>query len=79
MDDNVMLNALDRYYTRLSQVGYMDYHKVYSLLVGLYLNNMFKVLDNDDKNFTRDNELLNRALDCLESSNCMFSFLDCNC
>lgn len=79
MDDNIMLNALDRYYTRLSQVGYMDYPKVYSLLVGLYLNNMFKVLDKDDKNFTRDNELLNKALDCLESSNCMFSFSDCNC
>ena len=43
-----MLNALDRYFTRLSQVGYMDYPKVYSLLVGLYLNNMFKVLNRQD-------------------------------
>lgn len=79
MDDKTILTALDRYFTRLSQVGYMDYPKVYSLLVGLYLNNMFKILSEDDKNFTKDNELLHRAVNCLENSNCMFGFTDCNC
>jgi len=79
MDDKTLLTALDRYFTRLSQVGYMDYPRVFSLLVGLYLNNMFKVLSEDDKNFNENYNLLNTAVTCLSGSNCMFSFSDCNC
>lgn len=79
MDDKTMLTALDRYFTRLSQVGYMDYPRVFSLLVGLYLNNMFKVLSEDDKNFNENYNLLSTAVTCLSGSTCMFSFSDCNC
>lgn len=77
--DKQVLNSLDKYFTRLSQVGYMDYPKVYTLLVELYLNNIMKLLDPNDENFIKDNEIVCNALQCLNNSSCLIDFNGCNC
>ena len=70
---NLSYEALHRYFTRLSQSGYMKYTNVESLIVLLYIQELVKDQDLDIEEQT----IINKALPCLQGSNCMIPYSSC--
>lgn len=70
---NLSYEALHRYFTRLSQSGYMKYSNVDSLIVLLYIQEIVNEYDLDIEEQT----IINRALSCLQGSNCMIPYTGC--
>lgn len=70
---NLSYEALHRYFTRLSQSGYMKYSSVDSLIVLLYIQEIVKEFDLDIEEQT----IINKALSCLQGSNCMIPYSGC--
>lgn len=70
---NLSYEALHRYFTRLSQSGYMKYFNVDSLIVLLYIQEIVKEFDLDIEEQT----IVNKALSCLQGSNCMIPYSGC--
>ena len=70
---NLTYEALHRYFTRLFQSGYMKYSNVKSLIVLLYIQEIVKEYDLDIEEQT----IINKALSCLQGSNCMIPYLGC--
>lgn len=70
---NLSYEALHRYFTRLSQSGYMKYSNVDSLIVLLYIQEIVKEFDFDIEEQT----IINKALSCLQGSNCMIPYSGC--
>lgn len=70
---NLSYEALHRYFTRLSQSGYMKYSNVDSLIVLLYIQEIVNEFDLDIEEQT----IINKALSCLYRSNCMIPYLGC--
>ena len=70
---NLSYEALHRYFTRLSQSGYMKYSNVDSLIVLLYIQEIVKEFDLDIEEQT----IINKALSCLQGSNCMIPYSGC--
>lgn len=70
---NLSYEALHRYFTRLSQSGYMKYSNVDSLIVLLYIQEIGNEFDLDIEEQT----IINKALSCLYESNCMIPYLGC--
>ena len=70
---NLSYEALHRYFTRLSQSGYMKYSNVDSLIVLLYIQEIVNKFDLDIEEQT----IINKALSCLQGSNCMIPYSGC--
>lgn len=70
---NLSYEALHRYFTRLSQSGYVKYSSVDSLIVLLYIQEIVKEFDLDIEEQT----IINKALSCLQGSNCMIPYSGC--
>lgn len=70
---NLSYEALHRYFTRLSQSGYMKYTNVESLIVLLYIQELVKDYDLDIEEQT----IINKALSCLQGSYCMIPYSSC--
>ena len=70
---NLSYEALHRYFTRLSQSGYMKYSDVDSLIILLYIQEIVKEFDLDIEEQT----IINNALSCLQGSNCMIPYSGC--
>ena len=70
---NLTYEALHRYFTRLFQSGYMKYSNVKSLIVLLYIQEIVKEYDLDIEEQT----IINKALSCLQGSNCMIPYFGC--
>lgn len=70
---NLSYEALHRYFTRLSQSGYMKYSSVDSLIVLLYIQEIVKEFDLD----IEEQAIINKALSCLQGSNCMIPYSGC--
>ena len=70
---NLSYEALHRYFTRLSQSGYMKYTNVESLIVLLYIQELVKDYDLDIEEQT----IVDKALSCLQGSNCMIPYTGC--
>lgn len=69
---NLTYEALHRYFTRLSQSGYMKYSSVDSLIVLLYIQELVEEgLEVDEL------AIVNKALACLQGSNCMIPYAGC--
>lgn len=82
--DEQLLNSLDKYFTRLSQVGYMDYIAVYQLLVMEYLVEIKECIpyftaNNGVDGTNKVKNLIANAVDCLIDENCMLGFQPCFC
>ena len=58
---NLSYEALHRYFTRLSQSGYMKYSNVDSLIVLLYIQEIVKEFDLDEDELN----IITQALSCL--------------
>lgn len=71
---NLSYEALQRYFTRLSQSGYMKYSNVDSLIVLLYIQ---EIVDRYDLDIEEQN-IVNRALSCIQGNNCMIPHANCN-
>lgn len=66
-------NTLNRYFKRLSQVGYIPDNDMYSVLILYYINNI-----KDDKNITdKDKYIIDRAISCLQGT-CLIPYNTCN-
>lgn len=77
MDKN-LLQAYDRYFTHLSQFGYMSYENVKALLLYDYINDIIKFSKEDLTN--EDIITIEKVIDCLLGSNCLIDFpADCLC
>lgn len=70
---NLSYEALHRYFTRLSQSGYMKYSNVESLIALLYIQEIVKEFYLDIEEQT----IINKALSCLQGSNCMIPYSGC--
>lgn len=69
---NLTYEALHRYFTRLSQSGYMKYSNVNTLLILLYIQELSK-----DSLSTEDKSIIDKAISCLQGTNCMIPYLGC--
>lgn len=70
---NLSYEALHRYFTRLSQSGYMKYSNVDSLIVLLYIQEIVKEFDLDEDELN----IITQALSCLQGSSCMIPYTGC--
>lgn len=70
---NLSYEALHRYFTRLSQSGYVKYPNVNSLIVLLYIQEIVKEFDLD----IEEQAIINKALSCLQGNNCMIPYSGC--
>lgn len=70
---NLSYEALHRYFTRLSQSGYMKYTSVDSLMILLYIQEIVKDFDLN----IEEQAIISRALSCLQGSNCMIPYSNC--
>lgn len=70
---NLSYEALHRYFTRLSQSGYMKYSNIDSLIALLYIQEIVKEFYLDIEEQT----IINKALSCLQGSNCMIPYSGC--
>lgn len=71
---NLSYEALHRYFTRLTQFGYMKYSDVYDLLVLLYVQ---EIADNYDLS-VGEQSIVDKALACLQGNSCMIPYVSCN-
>ena len=70
---NLSYEALHRYFTRLSQSGYIKYSNVDSLIVLLYIQELISNynLDIDEQ------AIIDKALACLQGSSCLIPYTRC--
>lgn len=72
MEDKVIHVALDRYFKRLSQVGYVPDNSVFSILVLMYISDILK-------NYTLGTEqlgIIDKAISCLQGD-CFIPYWFC--
>ena len=70
---NLTSNALDRYFTRLFQSGYVNYIDVKRLLILTYIQEF-----NYDSLEYENKLIINKALECLSSNSCLIPIIDCD-
>lgn len=70
---NLSYEALHRYFTRLSQSGYMKYSNVDSLIVLLYIQELVSNYDLD----IDEQAIIDKALACLQGSSCLIPYTGC--
>ncbi len=70
---NLSYEALHRYFTRLSQSGYMKYSNVDSLLVLLYIQ---EIVSNYDLGI-EEQVIVDKALACLQGGSCTIPYTGC--
>jgi hypothetical protein len=73
--DNFIFNAITRYYSALSKLGYYKYGDVFSLLVLCFLRD-FVYQDYRGVISREDYKLIERALNCLFGSSCLIPYPD---
>lgn len=72
MENKVLYVALDRYFKRLSQVGYIPDNSTFSVLVLVYIFDMLKTYNLD----TDQLGIIDRAISCLQE-NCFIPYKSC--
>lgn len=73
--DSIIYEAISKYYTALSKLGYYKYGDVFSLLVLCFLRDF--VYTDYRGVLTRDDYgVIERALSCLFGSNCLIPYPD---
>ena len=70
---NLSYEALHRYFTRLSQSGYVKHSNVESLIVLLYIQELISNFDLD----IDEQAIIDKALACLQGSSCMIPYTGC--
>lgn len=64
---NLSYEALQRYFTRLHQFGYMNYNNVEQLIVFLYIQEILS-----DNELEQDElAVVEKALDCIQGNSCL--------
>lgn len=69
MDKDFLNTVLNKYFTRLSNTGYVSYNMVDNLLILLFINDHIIPYSDDDVT-------INNALMCI-SGNCMVPYTSC--
>ena len=72
MENKVLYVALDRYFKRLSQVGYIPDNSTFSILVLVYIFDMLKTYNLD----TDQLGIIDRAISCLQRD-CFIPYKSC--
>lgn len=72
MENKVLYVALDRYFKRLSQVGYIPDNSTLSILVLAYISDILKIYDLD----TEQLGIIDKAISCLQG-NCFIPYWFC--
>lgn len=71
--ENELYDTLNRYFKRLSQVGYVPDDDVYSILIYVYISDIKKNIK-----LTLDEEnIINKAIACLQGT-CLIPYRTCN-
>lgn len=70
---NLSYEALHRYFTKLTQFGYMKYSDVELLIVLLYIQ---EIVDKYDPSL-EEQSIVNKALSCLQGSSCIIPLSCC--
>lgn len=71
--ENKFYDTLNRYFKRLSQVGYIPDNDVYSILIYTYISDIKK-----NTELTKGEEnIINNAINCLQGT-CLFPYGSCN-
>lgn len=72
MEANKLYNVLDRYFKRLSQVGYIPDNSTFSILILVYIAKLEKenILTKEQKS------IINKAISCLQG-NCFIPYNLC--
>lgn len=70
---NITSNALDRYFTRLSQSGYINYKDVEHLLILTYIQEF-----NYDSLEYEDKIIIDKTLECLSNNSCLIPMINCD-
>jgi hypothetical protein len=73
--DSIVYNAITKYYTALSKLGYYKYGDVFSLLVLCFLRD-FVYKDYRGILNKSDYSIIEKALNCLFGSNCLIPYPD---
>ena len=73
--DSIVYNAITKYYTALSKLGYYKYGDVFSLLVLCFLRD-FVYQDYRGILNKSDYSIIEKALNCLFGSNCLIPYPD---
>jgi hypothetical protein len=73
--DSIVYNAIIKYYTALSKLGYYKYGDVFSLLVLCFLRD-FVYQDYRGILNKSDYGIIEKALNCLFGSNCLIPYPD---
>lgn len=73
--DSIVYNAITKYYTALSKLGYYKYGDVFSLLVLCFLSD-FVYQDYRGVLNRSDYSIIERALNCLFGSTCLIPYPD---
>lgn len=71
--DNIVYNAISKYYTALSKLGYYGYGDVFKLLVLCFLRD-FVYKDYRGVLSRKDYLTIERALNCLYGSSCLIPY-----
>lgn len=72
MENNELYNTLNRYFKRLSQVGYISDNETFSVLVLYYIT---KVMDSSI--LTQEEKyIIDKAISCLQGS-CLIPYSSC--
>lgn len=72
MEDRYVFETINKYFTRLSQVGYIPDKDIYSILLLCYINEL------QDLTLTNEEQaVIDKALSCIQGS-CLIPFKSCN-
>jgi hypothetical protein len=71
--DNIVLNAIVKYYKTLCKLGYMSYKEVYKLLVLSFYRD-FTLKDYRGILSSKDYQEIDRALNCLYGTSCLIPY-----
>lgn len=72
MENNRLYNTLNRYFKRLSQVGYIPDNDTFSVLVLTYITK----LKEENSLTSEQNFIIEKALSCLQG-NCLIPYSSC--
>lgn len=72
MENNIFYNSLNRYFKRLSQIGYVPDKDTYSILVLAYVTELRK----RNSLTSEQNLIIEKALSCLKGS-CLIPYSIC--
>lgn len=73
--DELTYTTLSNYFTRLTSVGYVSYSNIPSLLALIYVYYFKDKYNLNDK----ENTIVDKALYCLQGSNCLIPYNKGNC